>query len=81
MENELTREELIKLKPGVLFWVVKKKTTKDVSNSLYRGVIKKIEVYKNEICLLTEDQRWSTNFRHFFLNYWDAYRAMRKIWG
>lgn len=80
--NELTLDEIVGLKPGVRVWIVKKAKTGDSSDVLYRGSVLETEAGEGWARIYDPlGNIWSSKYRHFFLNYWDAYKAVRKIWG
>lgn len=81
MADPLTLEELKNVKKGTVLWAVLKRD--------YAGLkpIKKIRKDAVELAFRTvfvkENPRriLSTTWRNFYTNYWDAYRAWRKMSG
>ncbi len=85
MARPLTREELLALKDGTVLWAVLIRTefldVPDLRKVVVRGPPKclangEIIVNPNEVFDL--NCNFSTTWRKFYKNYWDAYRAMRK---
>ena len=82
MADPLTLEELKNVKEGTVLWGV---VHLEYANKYFRP-IRKITVdavaeHHNVVDLYQRGAILSTTYRDFYTNYWDAYRAWRKMSG
>lgn len=82
--NTLSKDEILKLERDCCIFIVsKEKSTQPTFKEGPGKFFVKGAFLKHDAVyvITTTDHLFSTEFRWFFQNYWDAYKQHRKLWG